>query len=414
MTNVCIPTGNCFNRTTQLILHIITINHQCVVATAISPPSRGTILTRRVARNPQRQDIPTTFPPWWNASGSIVWAIIVNMAPASNEGEEESTATASNFHVTVYRQLDPERIQSLAFGAATCVYAGYLAGERLFHYALGYAAGATFAVGAVVHRVIRKTEQAALPSWLRYSGNVALVASPHLAFALAGPMWRTIARPAVSYVVGTYTCTSVACLSLDVSNNSTALMSWAIKIFVTVCGLFGVFTVSRWGIFATSYVDVGDEFGRTEHGVLVTSREPQRPLTQIMLRQVINALGLAMVFNASSNRVVSVVLIALIVFRGNLYHTWWSWYMWCSAGKSHRATRRISQEEYEEQGVAQTARALRALRRELRSREGRQAMAQVKADNYSRLERFRDGGAHYDLPEAVEGEEGGGWWCVVS
>ena len=42
----------------------------------------------------------------------------------------------------------------------------------------------------------------------------------------------------------------------------------------------------------------------------------------------------------------------------------------------------------------------------------RQAMARVKADNYSRLERFRDGGAHYDLPDPVEGEEGRGWWCV--
>ena len=132
-----------------------------------------------------------------------------------------------------------------------------------------------------------------------------------------------------------------------------------------------------------------------------------------MLRQVINALGLAMVFNASSNRVMSVALIVVIVFRGDLYHAWWKWYMWCSAEKSHRATRRISQEEYEEQGVTQTARALRQLRRELRSREGRRAMARVKGDNYSRVERFRDGGAHYDLPDAGEGEESGGWRCVV-
>ena len=320
----------------------------------------------------------------------------------------------SKFHVSIYRQLDPWRVQALIFGATTYMYAGYMAGERMFHYFLGYAAGSSFAVAALVHKLIRKTEQAALPHWIRYTGNVALVASPHLAFALAGPMWRTIARPAVAYIVGVYTCTSVECLSLNVSENSTALMSWAIKIFITASGIFGVFMVSRWGIFATEYVKVPDEYGRTENGVPVTYLEEHYPVSQVCLRQVINALGLAMLFNASSNTLVSIVLIVVIVFRRNLYHTWWTWYMWCSAGKSHRATRALTQEEYEEQGVNETARALRQLRRSLHTKEGRRAMSRVRADNYSRVERFRDGGEHFDLPDGNEDDETG-WWskCAV-
>ena len=75
--------------------------------------------------------------------------------------------------------------------------------------------------------------------------------------------WRNVVAPATHFVVGTYLCTSVECLTVDLAS-TTSLLSWGFKIFITVFGLFGAYLVRRWSWFQSHYEEEEDEFQRLE------------------------------------------------------------------------------------------------------------------------------------------------------
>ena len=195
-------------------------------------------------------------------------------------------------------------------------------------------------------------------------------------------------------------CTSFECLEFDVSS-STSMTSWLLKIFITTFGLLGVYLVKRWKWFQTVHVNMNDDFGR-EHIV------EERPFSQQILSQIINVVGLACIYHATSNTLISLLFCFFIVFRSELEHRcrlcYYWWYSKDVPGVIHQT---IS--EYEQNGIDETAAALYNLQNDLNTMEGRRAMSRVSQENYAKVSRFRDGGNHYDLTEEEEEVEGG--WC---
>ena len=211
-------------------------------------------------------------------------------------------------------------------------------------------------------------------------------------------------EPATSWVVDTYLCTSAACLTFDVSSTS-SIMSWTLKIFITTFGLFGAYLVRRWHWFESELIEHVDEFDRTD---LIE----HRPWSQIVLSQILNAVGLAFIYHATSNSFVSLVFCLCVFFKTFLLHQCFTTYMWihamCCSGPNF--IRRISDAEYQQNGIDQTAYELNALQQFLHTSEGRRKMSTVKAENYGGLSRFRDGGNHFDLEDLEDEEdEGLGW-----
>ena len=229
----------------------------------------------------------------------------------------------------VHTQIDASGIQSFFAGLALTSYSKILAASTIVHSMLGYMLGSSLAVGMTVRKMITTTQNNALPGWVKSIAYLTIYSAPAVGFVAMGPMWRNIVAPATHFVVNTYLCTSKECLVFDVTN-TTSIMSWSFKIFITVFGLFGVFLVKKWRCFQSEFIEEEDEYGRTD----VVEYKPWR---QRMLANMIYACGLAFLYHAISNSFLSISICLLIYLKDYIAYQFFNLKMniyscWCCRG----------------------------------------------------------------------------------